>query len=176
MKPAVPLLALFLLGSLSFAQTAPPPEPKSVTVPITFDHNRIIIDVYLQLPDGSTKRIRGWVDNGNPDLMLSRRVATLLGLNVTCNDKECSAPPPQEITIGGMKVPLAAIKEAKIPLKPVNAASVMAPGMSAEINIPATVLRNYAVLVDFPEREFKERLALPPAARPLVSETSLRTS
>ena len=26
--------------------------------------------------------------------------------------------------------------------------------MSAEINIPATVLRNYAVLVDFPEREF----------------------
>jgi len=45
------------------------------------------------------------------------------------------------------------VKEAKIPLKPVNAASVFAPGMSAEINIPSTVLRNYDVLIDFPDRK-----------------------
>jgi hypothetical protein len=31
---------------------------------------------------------------------------------------------------------------------------VMAPGMSAEINLPSTVLRNYDVLVSFPDREF----------------------
>jgi hypothetical protein len=127
-----------------------------VTVPITLDHNRIVIDVYLPLPDGTTKRIRGWVDNGNPDLEISRRAAALMGLKLTCNDneKDCSAPPPPEITIGGMKISLAGVKQARIPLKPVNAASVMAPGMSAEINIPSTVLRNYDVLVDFPEREF----------------------
>ncbi len=73
------------------------PEPKSVTVPATIDHNRVVIDVDLPLPNGATERVRAWVDNGNPDLYLSRRLATLLGLTVTCDDQECSAPPPPEI-------------------------------------------------------------------------------
>ena len=30
----------------------------------------------------------------------------------------------------------------------------MIPGMSAEINIPSTILRNYAIVVNFPDREF----------------------
>jgi hypothetical protein len=32
-------------------------------------------------------------------------------------------------------------------------ASAIGPGMSAEINIPSTILRNYDVVVDFPDRE-----------------------
>src|SRR4030081_730074 len=151
------LIGLVLLSaaySQNASKPAPQAEPKSATVPITLDHNRIVIDVYLPLPDGSTKRVRGWVDNGNPDLEMSRRAAMLMGLNVTCGDKGCSAPPPREITIGGMKIPLTSVKEVRIPLKPVTAASVMAPGMSEEINLPSTVLRNYDVLVSFPDREF----------------------
>jgi hypothetical protein len=132
---------------------APQPETKSVTVPITLDHSRVVIDVDLSLPDGSTNRIRGWVDNGGPDLYLSRRLATQLGLNITCGEHECSAPPPREIVIGGVKISLAAVKEAKIPLKPVAAAAVLFAGVSAEINIPSTVLRNYDVLINFPGHE-----------------------
>jgi hypothetical protein len=148
--------ALVLSAALALAQTE---APKSVTVPITLDHDRVVIDVYLPLPDGTTKRIRGWVDNGNADLEMSRHAATLMGLNVTCDDKSCTAPPPAAITLrdaktGEMKISLANIKEAKIPLKPVSAATVMAPGMSAEINLPASLLRHYDVLVDFPDREF----------------------
>ncbi len=156
MRVSSALIFVFLISAYAQDATKPAPEaePKSVTVPITLDHNRIVIDVYLPLPDGSTRRVRGWVDNGNPDLEMSRRAATLMGLNVTCDDKACSAPPPREITIGGMNIPLAAVKEVKIPLKPVTSASVMAPGMSAEINLPSTVLRNYDVLVSFPDREF----------------------
>src|ERR1700716_634366 len=151
------LIGLVLLSaaySQNASKPAPESEPKSATVPITLDHNRIVIDVYLPLPDGSTKRVRGRVDNGNPDLEMSRRAATVMGLNVTCGEKSCSAPPPREVTVGGMKISLTAVKEAKIPLKPVTAASVMAPGMSAEINLPSTVLHNYDVLVSFPDREF----------------------
>jgi hypothetical protein len=163
MKPAVAPLFL-VIALITFAHTqdaakAPAqsesqPEAKSVTVPITLDHARIVIDVYLTLPDWTTKRVRAWVDNGNPDLYLSRRLATLMGLNVSCDDKNCSAPPPADITIGSMRIPLAGIKEAKIPLKPVAAAAIMAPGMSAEINLPSSLLRNYDVLVSFPDREF----------------------
>jgi hypothetical protein len=138
---------VFLLLTTAVAQ-------KSVTVPVTLDHNRVVIDVDLPLPDGTTQRVRAWVDNGNPDMYLSRRVATVLGLNVTCGEKECSAPPPHEIMIGGLKLPLNTVKEAKIPLRPPTAAAVAFPGMSAEINIPSTILRNYDVLINFPGHEF----------------------
>ena len=152
MRPRT-LLALALVTT-AFAQVA----PKSITLPITLDHNRVVIDVYLPLPDGTTKRIRGWVDNGNPDLTMSRRAAMLMGLNVTCDDKACTAPPPAAVLLGdpksGTNIPLANIKEVKIPLKPVSAATVMVPGMSAEINLPASVLRHYDILVNFPDREF----------------------
>ncbi len=149
-------LVVFILATAALAQTSsnPAPESKSVTVPITLDHNRIIIDVDLPLPDGSTGRVRAWVNNGDSDLHLSRRAATLMGLNVACGERECSAPPPHEITLGGMKISLAAVKEAKIPLKPVAAAAVMEPGINAEISLPSTVLRNYDVLINYPGREF----------------------
>jgi len=141
--------AFLLLCAFSEGQ---PSEP--VTVPAAIDHNRVVINADIRLPDGSTQRIHAWVDNGNPDLNLSRRLATLLGLAVSCDDHECSSPPPKEIVIGGMTIPLAGIKEVKIPLKPVNAASVLAPGMSAEINLPSSILRHYDVLIDFPGHKF----------------------
>lgn len=148
-------MLLALCGSLQAKKKGPAgPPPRSVTVPAVIDHGRVIINAELSLPDGSTQTIRAWVDNGNPDLYLSRRVATVLGLKVSCSDKECSAPAPEKITIGGMAIPLGDVKEAKIPLRPVSAAAVLALGMKAEINIPSSVLRHYDVLVDFPERKF----------------------
>lgn len=125
---------------------------------MTIDHNRVVINVEVPLPDGSTQRVRAWVDNGSPDLNLSRRLATQLQLPVSCNnndnDQECSSPPPSEIIVGGMKIPLAGVKQAKIPLKPVDAASVLAPGMNVEINLPSSILRHYDVLIDFPGHKF----------------------
>ena len=151
-------LVLILACSIILAQSAPnsspQPQPKIVTVPLALDHNRVVINVEMSLPDGSTHRVRAWVDNGNPELCLSRRVALLLGLAITCSDKQCAAPPPSAITIGGMNVSLAVVHEARIPLKPVAAAAVMASGMNAEITIPSTILRNYDVLIDFPAHEF----------------------
>jgi hypothetical protein len=148
------VLIALILTTAAIAQNSPKlASPKSVTVPFTLDHNRIIIEVDIPLPDGSTTRVRAWVDNGNPDLTFSHRVATLIGVTVACGEHECSATPPPEITIGGMKLPLATVKEAHIPLRTATAAAIMEPGLSAEINIPSTVLRNYDVLIDYPERQ-----------------------
>jgi hypothetical protein len=150
------LFELALIASSAFAQINPAANSQSkfVTVPVTLDHDRVVIDVYLPLPDGSTKRVRGWVDNGDVDLWMSRRAATLMGLSITCTDKECLAAPPAAIKIGEMNVPLADISRVRIPLKPPSADSVMAPGMSAGIKIPASVLRKYDVLINYPDREF----------------------
>ena len=148
--------ALLLLCGFIPAQDKPAlqSETNSVTVSAAIDHNRVVINADIALPDGSTERVHAWVDNGNPDLYLSRRLATLLGLAVSCNDRECSSPPPREMTVGGMKIPLAGVKQAKIPLKPVNAASVLAAGMSVEINLPSSILHHYDVLIDFPGHKF----------------------
>jgi len=60
----------------------------------------------------------------------------------------------EEIMLGGMAIPLGSAKVAKIPLKPVSAASVLAAGMTTEINLPSSILRHYDVLVDFPGHKF----------------------
>ena len=156
MRFYVAACVLFVLSGLIRAQDKPAvsSEPNSVTVPAAIDHNRVVISADLALPNGPTERVHAWVDNGNPDLYVSRRLATLLGLAVSCNDHECSSPPPQEMIVGGMKIDLTGLKQAKIPLKPVDAASVLAAGMNVEINLPSSILRHYDVLIDFPGRKF----------------------
>ena len=56
--------------------------------------------------------------------------------------------------VGGMSIPLAVAKEAKIPLRPVSGAGVLAAGMNVEITLPSSVLRHYDVLIDFPSHKF----------------------
>lgn len=144
-----------ILGSLiSLGNAQSKPSSQAVTVPAVIDHNRLVIDAELPLPDGTTHRIRVWIDNGDPELNLSRSIATLLGLPVNCNDQECSAPPPTGIRIGELTIPFNAVKKAKIPLMPVSAAKVLVAGMNVDINLPAGVLRNYDVLIDFPGHKF----------------------
>jgi hypothetical protein len=155
------ILAIFLAIPCA-AQTA----PQSVTVPVTLDHNRIIIDVYLPLPDGTEKRVRGWLDNGNVELNLDERVAKLMALRPAADAKEIEVfsvkmrmvEAPREIIVGGMKISFAGVKEAKA----IDGDSI-APGSSAEINLPATVLRNYDVIMDYVDRELT--LAVPGHAK-----------
>jgi hypothetical protein len=152
-------LQFLILTTAALAQNspklAPQPEPQSVTVPITLDHNRAVIDVGVPLHNGTTQRVHAWVDNGNPDLYMSQRVLELTGGSLSCDGQLCSATPPVQMNIGGMTIPLGGqnagtgIKEAKVPAG--NAP--IAPGLDAEINIPSTVLSHYDVLINFPGHE-----------------------
>src|SRR6266550_3582109 len=147
MKSVLRLVAVLMLAFVAFPQE----RPKSVTVPITLDHNRIVIDVYLPLSDGTSKRVRAWVDTGNSDLMMSQSIASLFG-SVNCDDKVCNATPPSEVVIGGMKISLSDVHSAHVPAGVPK--DVMVPGMSPEINLPSTVLRAHDVVFDYHNREF----------------------
>jgi hypothetical protein len=152
-------LPVLVLYAAALAQSVPnpasQPEPEAVTVPITLSHNRVIIDAVLSFPDGTTQRVRAWIDNGNPELHLSRRLAALTG-SVSCDGQLCAGTPPVSMNIGGMTIALgggrpgAGIKEATVPA----GGAPIAPGLAVEINVPSTVLRGYDVLVDFPDRKF----------------------
>ncbi len=84
----------------AFAQVPAKPDARAATVPVTLDHDRVVIDVYLPLPDGTTKRVRGWVDNGNPDLYLSRHAAGRWGSPLlatrSCARRRLQQPSPLE--------------------------------------------------------------------------------
>jgi len=147
MKLARALVATLIVSSTAFARSS----PKSVTVPITLDHNRVVIDVYLPLPDGTSKRARAWVDSGNSDITMSQRVAALTG-PVSCDLQVCTAKPPSEILVGGLKISVPDVHEAHAPAG--VATDLMEPGMGTEINLPSTVLRNYDLVIDYPNRQF----------------------
>jgi hypothetical protein len=148
------LLAAIVLISSSFAQTTSP--ARTVTLPLTLDHNRIIIDVNLPLADGTTKRVRAWVDNGNPELWMTENVAKLLGLDLSGPPVEGQgmtvriAAAPASVRLGDMSVSMTPAQNAHVLL----ARESVAPGVSAEITLPSTVLRNYDVWVNYPDREF----------------------
>jgi hypothetical protein len=154
MKAAAFLLIVLSLATPVLCQTTATSGPANV--PITLDHNRIVIDVHLPLPGGGDKRVRGWVDSGNPELWVSERVAKLMGLQMAGEAKESmgakvqKAQAPAAIIVGGMTVSLAGVKEASVEI----GREGIGPGLSAEINLPSSVLRHYDVLIDYPNREF----------------------
>ncbi|MBZ5720474.1 MAG: hypothetical protein LAO03_08835 [Acidobacteriia bacterium] len=157
MKLAIPCLPALILASLAVAQ----PAPTSVTVPITLDHNRIIIDVYFPMADGTKTRVRGWVDNGNQDMWITGALAKKLGLEVsgelkdTPFGKEQTAPVPSVLVVGDLALHATGLAQAQVVLDRKS----IGPGTSAEINLPSTLLRNYDVLVDYLNRELT--LAIP---------------
>ncbi len=146
MKSLPKFFATILFLSPAFAQ-----PPKPATVPITLDHNRIVIDVYLPLPDGTSKRVRAWVDTGSSEMMTSQRVGELFG-PLNCDAQTCTTSLPRELTIGGMKISLAGVQSAHAPAGLPK--DVMVPGMSPEIKIPSTILHNYDLVFDYANREF----------------------
>ena len=149
-RRVLPFVLLVLTAAL------PAQNPKPVTVPITLDHNRTIIDVYFPLTDGKTKRVRAWVDNGNTELWITEQLAKQLSLSFQGDAKpslygqQRTVQTPGVLQIGGMTIDLTRISEVEAILD----RPTVAPGCSAEITIPSTVLRNYDVLFDFPNRQF----------------------
>lgn len=147
MKSALIVLLGWILVPLATTQAA---TPNSATVPITLDHNRIIIDVYFPMPDGSKTRVRGWIDPGDTKISITEALAKRLSLAVReekPGERKSQVPP--ELLVGDMKIDLSPMKEATA-----LSEESIAPGSSASIKLPASILRHYDVLIDYPNREF----------------------
>ncbi len=55
----------------------------SVTVPMVLDHNRMLVDAEMQKSDGSWRKVRLWIDPGNPTFTLSEKLARDLGIDMS---------------------------------------------------------------------------------------------
>ncbi len=58
----------------------------SVTVPMVLDHNRMLVDAEMQKSDGSWRKVRLWIDPGNPTFSLSEKLARDIGLDLSVAD------------------------------------------------------------------------------------------
>src|SRR3982750_3175439 len=92
MKLAALLAPFALLASLS-AQT---------TIPITLDHNRVILDVRFPMPDGTTTRVRAWLNNSAQEITITDHMARKLNLAIAGS----MATLPSELHIGATILPL----------------------------------------------------------------------
>jgi hypothetical protein len=142
MKSGIVCLFACLSAATAFAQS----NPMSATVPFHPDHNRIIVEVSIPLPDGTNKQVCAWVDNGDPSLNITRHLAKVLGLRLP--DKPGNggdaAARIHSVYLGKMRIDLSQTPITEI-----------LPGMASlgvEMNIPSAVLRNYGFIVDYPGR------------------------
>jgi hypothetical protein len=81
----------------------------------------------------------------------SQRVGEMFG-PIKCDAQTCETTLPPEIQVGGMKISLERMQTAHAPAGVPK--DVMVAGMSPEIILPAAILRNYDVVVDYATRQF----------------------
>ncbi len=135
-------------------------SPDSATVPIVLDHNRMIVEGEIRKENGQVRRVRLWVDSGNPTFTLSAGLARDLGINQPPEGTPgIDVTPPSDVRIGGMKVNFEGVA-AKVVAQPFWLFSTM----QVDANLPSTILRRYRVVLDYPGR--KLTLAKPGSLRP----------
>jgi hypothetical protein len=139
-------------------------KARSVTLPFTMDHNRMIVDVEFVRPDGTIRTASAWVDTGNQFVIVSQTLARDLGLDLsglkeaqTQHSVESASPAPP-MRLAGMPLDVGGIKVL------VHPGAQVRPGVSAEANLPASALRHDHVVFDYPARRMT--VARPGALKP----------
>jgi len=131
------------------------PDARS-TVPsstlFTLDHNRMIVEVELDRPDGSRRTARAWVDTGNQFLIVAEELALDIGLDRSALDQtdvsrplETSSPAPP-VFLGGSPLNVDGVAVQ------VTRGSRVWAGVPADMNLPASVFRDLHVVFDYPQR------------------------
>ena len=152
--------SILLLAPAARAQTA-----ASVTVPVTLDHNRMLVQAEIQRRDGSWRTALLWIDTGNPEFMLSETFARDLGYDVDGGRQAAGGAnqplfvdPPAGVRIGGMSLDFGGVRSR------VNIGARQFLTMHADANLPSTVLQRYHVVFDYPR--LRLTLARPGSVRP----------
>lgn len=168
--PSTIRLTLLLMGLLVLLSPSPsaerqespgdvihmsdPTQVNSVTVPVTFDHNRMLVEAEIQRKDGRWRKAILWVDTGNPNFYLSESLARDLGIDFSTAGKTANenvnpeVPPPSGVRIGGMRLNFEGVKS-KVMFQPYWLFSTI----DNDANLPSTVLKKYRIIFDYPKRQ-----------------------
>ena len=125
---------------------------KSATVPMSLDHDRMLVDAQIERADGTRRSVRLWVDTGAPDFFMSEALARDLAIDIPAAQgvpgsrrTPLEIPAPTGLRLGGLPLDFQGVK-AKVLFSP----SWIYTTTHADANLPAAVLRHYQVVLDYP--------------------------
>jgi hypothetical protein len=142
----------------------------SVTVPIVLDHNRVLVDAEMHRADGSWRKVRLWVDPGNPTFTLSEKLARDLGIDMSeADDPDFNGARMELKAPAGLR-----IGDFYLDTDSVNTIVMFRPywlftTMHNDANLPSSILRKYNIVFDYPNGEFT--IALPNRTKPKGTES-----
>ncbi|MBP6875268.1 MAG: hypothetical protein KBD56_04300 [Candidatus Eisenbacteria bacterium] len=149
------LLALSLPAAALEEPSVPPDDaPSSVTVPFVLDHNRMLLDAEFLRSDGTWRPVRLWVDTGNPACLISADLARDLGIDLSAMTDSAGqaagalfVEPPKGVRIGEMPLDYAGV-QTMVLAQP----HWLFTSMRIDANLPASVLKRFRVVFDYPGR------------------------
>jgi len=170
MKTFLNRISIIIAGGLWLFSSCQKSNNHSVTVPMFLDHNRMLIDAEMQKSDGSWRKVRLWIDPGNPTFSLSEKLARDIGLDLSVADDpefkgaRLAVPPPAGLRIGDFY----------LNTDSVNTIVMFQPfwfftTMHNDANLPSSILRKYHIVFDYPKGEFT--VALPNSTKPKGTES-----
>jgi hypothetical protein len=145
------ILILFNFGLVFLVAFSQKEFNKSVTVPFTLDHNRMLVDAELQRRDGSWRKVRLWVDSGSPEFFISETLAHDLGIDLsaaedsTFKSANLDIEPLFGVRIGGKDLDFEGVK-VSVKFQPYWLFSTM----QIDGNLPSSLLKKYYVIFDYP--------------------------
>lgn len=146
-------IAIIVLLVASFGiMTAEVAGQVSTTVPMTLDHNRITVMLEMQMPDGTWRSARAWVDSGGTAVIAAGPLAQELGVDLPAGaagagQTVATKVPVPALRLGGVLLDVEgmtlSVRPSKSPL----------PGIEAECVLPPRCLRRLHVVFDYPARQ-----------------------
>jgi hypothetical protein len=160
------VLPLLVSQAMPGSASAQEEAMKSATVPISLDHDRMMVDAEIERADGTRRPVRLWVDTGAADFFMSETLARDLGIDIPAAESApggqrapLEIPAPTGLRLGGMPLDVQGVK-AKVLFSPFWIYTTT----HADANLPATVLRHYQVRFDYPRLQLT--LAPPGSSTP----------
>ncbi|MEI6886221.1 MAG: PDZ domain-containing protein [Bacteroidota bacterium] len=142
------LCILFVLQGANAQENA----MKSMKIPFTLDHNRMLVQGEIRKSDGKWRKVLFWVDSGNPDFMISEGLAKDLGIDLSgkkTGENGYPLPlevnPPEGIKLGRQVLDFSGIRT-KVMFEP----RWMFETMHIDANIPSTLLKKFDIVIDYP--------------------------
>jgi hypothetical protein len=128
-------------------------ETKIITVSFTSDHNRMLVNGEVRRQDNSRRKVRLWVDTGNPDLFLSPELAKDIGIalppdSLIPDHGFIEVSPPTSLYIGGMR-----LNTDSVTCYVVMKRHFFFTATHCDMNLPSTILKKYDVMFDYPGRK-----------------------
>lgn len=154
MKTFIYLILTVVFCISSTDATSQVKNARSVTVPVSLDHNRMLVDAEMQRSDGTWRKVRLWVDSGYPIFCISEALARDLGIDLSPADDssfrraQLPVPTPSGLRIGNLTLNTDSVPTA-VTFLPFWFFSTM----NIDGNLPSSILRKYRIVFDYPKRK-----------------------